>query len=150
MEMYKIDVDEEIYRYLQSKAEPFVDTENSVLRRILLADRARAEVKEQHAASFPKFPPGTPDGLTYILELVYLLVRDYAANRIEAAKKVAEYHGVTYPTVADKYARQLGKSTYEVDRMLEETGFNELKTLLENKFRPFTEIIHEFFKGLNV
>lgn len=45
-----IDLDEDIYQYLKSQAEPFTDTPNSVLRRLLQLDEA-SEAESQRPAS---------------------------------------------------------------------------------------------------
>lgn len=38
--MHKIEIDDDVFRHLQTHAEPFVDTANSVLRRLLFAGTA--------------------------------------------------------------------------------------------------------------
>jgi hypothetical protein len=45
-----IDLDEDIYEYLKSQAEPFTDTPNSVLQRLLQLDEA-SEAESQRTAS---------------------------------------------------------------------------------------------------
>lgn len=52
MEYYKIDVDTEVFQFLQREARPFVDTPNDVLRRLLLN---RAENVRKEGAPTP--PP---------------------------------------------------------------------------------------------
>jgi Mrr N-terminal domain len=44
-DMHTIEVDDEVMNALKNKAEPFVDTPNSVLRRLLLVDGAGATVR---------------------------------------------------------------------------------------------------------
>jgi hypothetical protein len=44
--MPEIDLDSDIFEYLQSQAEPFVDTPNTVLRRLLNIDRAESDSSE--------------------------------------------------------------------------------------------------------
>lgn len=47
----QVDLDDEVFEYLKSKAEPFVDTPNSVLRRLLGIDgRGRPTAKATHAS----------------------------------------------------------------------------------------------------
>ena len=41
MKMYSIEIDENIWHLLQQNAEPFVDTPNSVLNRLLTDDEAK-------------------------------------------------------------------------------------------------------------
>lgn len=56
MEQYKLDVDEEVFGALQAQAIPFVDTPNSVLRRILELDST-----QDHAVppARVKYPPSS-------------------------------------------------------------------------------------------
>ena len=71
------------------------------------------------------------------------------SDRIEATRIVAEKHNVRYPTVADKYARQLGKKAYDFERMLEEPELKEFKTALKQKFNKYVQYIDEFFGELH-
>lgn len=146
MKMYKIEVDEEVYRFLQSKAEPFVDTENSVIRRELLGS-TRSVVTGKSRLEFLDIPRRIPDGLRHILEVVYL-VNKYSMDRTEATREVAERHNIMYPTVADKYTRQLGKAAHDIDTMLDESRFPQLKKTLEGKYHIYSDYIDEFFNML--
>ncbi len=149
MKMYKIEVDEEVYRFLESKAVPFVDKdENSVLRRLLLRQGTTMAIGVKSGMALPSFPKGIPDGLSQIFEMVYLVKHE--EDRIEATKRVAQAHNIKYPTVVDKYARQLGKRVFEVDRMLQEPELNELKAILKTKFSIHSDIIDEFFSKLEI
>jgi len=146
MKMHKIEVDEEVYQFLQSKAEPFVDTENSTLRKLLLGSTSSV-ARGEFGLEFPDIPRRIPDGLGHILEVAYL-VSKYSMDRTEATREVAERHNIMYPTVADKYARQLGKSAYDIDTMLDEPGFLQLKRTLEEKYHMCSDYINEFFNML--
>jgi hypothetical protein len=53
MEMREIQVDEEVWQYLQERAVPLVDTPNSVLRRLLFGKR-RGRKRREEAASRPR------------------------------------------------------------------------------------------------
>jgi hypothetical protein len=41
MKFHQVDVDDEVFEYLKRKAEPFVDTPNSVMRRELLNKKTK-------------------------------------------------------------------------------------------------------------
>jgi negative regulator of replication initiation len=147
MKMYKIEVDEEVYRYLQKKAEPFVDTVNSTIRRELSLGPTASVARGESRLEFPDIPKRIPDGLGDILKVTHL-VKKYSIDRIEATREVAKRRNIMYPTVADKYARQLGKSAHDIDTMLDEPGFLQLKRTLKEKYHRYSDYIDEFFNVL--
>ena len=148
--MFKIDIDEDIWTFLKKHAEPFEDTPNSVLKRLLLGENTKIETqdfKQDEKTEFPFFPGGTPQALQQILEVVFL-VKKHGSNRIKATHIVAQKHGdIEYQTVIDKYCRQLNKKAYEIDRLLN-SDLNEFKSILKNKFINHRDIINEFFEIL--
>ena len=146
MKMYKIEVDEEVYRFLQSKAEPFIDTANSILRKLLLGSTTSPARGKSRLESLD-IPRRIPDGLGHILEVAYL-VSKYSMDRTEATREVAERHNIMYPTVADKYTRQLDKAAHDIDTMLDEPKFSQLKRTLEEKYHMYSDYINEFFNML--
>ena len=88
MKMYSIEIDEGVWSYLQKHAEPFVDTPNTVLNRLLLGAGKKtnksADVTESPAISIK----GTPKSLAQILEVIYEMeINGY--SRIEATNRVA-------------------------------------------------------------
>ncbi|GAB2498963.1 hypothetical protein GCM10027084_10230 [Pseudoxanthomonas sangjuensis] len=91
----------------------------------------------------PTFPGGTPEALRQIIE-VALLVKKRAYDRVSATKLVADKHKVTPNTVLDKYCRQLGLNTQKFDRLLDQPGLKELKTLLQSKFNAHADLIGKF------
>ena len=108
MQFYKIEVDEKVWNYLKSKAEPFEDTPNSVLNRILFSERKTNLYKKNNEISktnHPPFPNGIPKALAQILEVVYE-VKVSGRNRNEATNLVGQRKGATPQTVTDKYCRQ--------------------------------------------
>ncbi len=149
MKMYRIEVDEDVYKFLKKHAEAFVDKdENSVLRKLLLGKKVLPAKKEaefrvngKYSGNFPDLPAGIPDGLGYILEMVYLLKKEITNSRIEAAKMVAERHNIKYSTVAEKYARQLDLSADDIDRMLDDIEYIELRNVLKAKFPKYNGVI---------
>ncbi|MDD5451154.1 MAG: hypothetical protein PHT49_04595 [Desulfovibrionales bacterium] len=151
MQTYKIEIDERVWNYLKSKAEPFEDTPNSVLNRILLGGQLSGlqEVNRKSTISTPPiFPDGAPKALAQILEVIYE-VKKSGRNRREATNLVAQRRNTAPQTVIDKYCRQLGKRAYEIDRLLEDQKLGELRALLEKKFVNHREVINSFFASLN-
>jgi hypothetical protein len=150
MQTYKIEIDEKVWNYLKSKAEPFEDTPNSVLNRILLGgEMSRPEVTGKIPVSIPTtFPDGVPKALAQILEVIHE-VKKSGRNRREATNLVAQRRNTAPQTVIDKYCRQLGKRAYEIDRLLEDQNLGELRVLLERKFVNHRDLINSFFASLN-
>ena len=151
MQTYKIEIDEKVWNYLKTKAEPFEDTPNSVLNRILLGgDLSRLnEVNRKTAVSIPtSFPDGIPKALEQILEVIHE-VKKSERNRREATNLVARRRNTAPQTVIDKYCRQLGRRAYEIDRLLEDQNLREFRALLERKFVNHRNLIDSFFNSLN-
>lgn len=142
MKMFTIEVDEEVYRFIESEAVPFVDKDpNSVLRKLLLKKGINVPNNVRNVTIFSDL--GMPDGLRQVLQVVDLVKQ--GEDRVGATKKVALAHGIKYPTVVDKYARQLGKRVLEINKMLQEPEFHELKALLKKKYGAHSDTIEEFF-----
>jgi len=151
MKMYKIEIDEEIWNFLKSKAEPFEDTPNSVLRRLVFGEKS-SEIyignQKVSISEIPKFPNYTPRALVQILEVIYM-IKKRDLNRKEATKLIAKRKNTDYQTIIDKYTRQLGKRAEEIDRLLEDQDLKEFKSLLNGKFENNKNIIDDFFETLN-
>ena len=96
----------------------------------------------------PSFPDGVPKALAQILEVIYE-VKKSGRSRREATNLVAERRNTAPQTVIDKYCRQLGKRSYEIDRLLEDQNLKEFKALLERKFVNHRNLIDSFFNYLN-
>jgi hypothetical protein len=150
MKTYQIEVDEEIYRYLQNKVEDvFKDNPNSVLRKLLLSKQTVGfnGSDKKTITELPDFPKGIPDALIQLLEVIYLVIK-LREDRTMAVKKVAQKHGVEIPTVADKYIRGLNQKTNKFDMILNQSDHNELERILKDKFSDYQEVIGDFFKNL--
>ena len=147
MKLYPIEIDERVWHYLQQNAEPFVDTPNSVLSRLLFGTE---ENKEDPQALFtiPSVDiEGLPKSLSQILEVVYEMeVNGY--SRIQATNRVAKKRGTAPQTITDKYCRQLGKRAHEIDELLTEPGYNGFKNLLTSKFSSHRGIIDMYFDSM--
>ncbi len=149
MRMHTIDIDQEVLDYLKSQAEPFTDTPNDVLRRLLLGKTSSeklAQFKPREASShnLPPVPAGTPKALEHILQVVYL-THFSGIPRSKATKDVAKIHGGIAPqTVLDKYCRQLNLKASEFDRLIAEPGLGGLKEILYAKFNGHSEVIDNY------
>ena len=144
----KIEIDEEVWQVLKKNAEPFEDSPNSVLRRLLIGKNNESSSYEAKAHDeFPKFLHGVPKALAEILEVIYG-VRKLGMARTQATNVVAQKRKLVPQTVIDKYCRQLNKRAYEVDRLLEPQRLNELQSLLSQKFVNHGGLIRDFFKSL--
>ena len=70
MKMHTIEIDENLWSYLQKHAEPFVDTPNSVLKPILF-DTSNDPSPTNHELKIPAVSiQGIPKSLAQILEVV--------------------------------------------------------------------------------
>jgi negative regulator of replication initiation len=150
--LYKIDIDEDIWSFLKKHAEPFEDTPNTVLKRLLRVNgTAKSREGQTNASSItkaeiPSFSNSAPAALQQILEVIFL-VKKLGHTRTEATNLVAEKRGIAPQTVIDKYCRQLNKQAYEIDRLLAE-DVEVIKMLLEKRFFKHRDIIHNFFSLL--
>jgi len=150
MNSHTIEIDERVWRYLQSQAIPFKDTPNSVLHRILFNEgnfdrlSIRDNVKKGIA---PRLPDGTPKALAQILEVLYEMNK-LGMSRPQATNIVAQRRRTSPQTIIDKYCRQLNKRAYEIDRLLQQKDLTDFKLLLENKFTNHKDVINSFFNTL--
>jgi negative regulator of replication initiation len=147
MKMYSIEIDEKIWSYLQKHAEPFVDTPNTVLNRLLLGTSKEAN----KPTGMPPTPSvsikGTPKSLSQILEVIYeMKINGY--SRTEATNRVAQKRGTASQTITDKYCRQIGKKAQEIDELLSEPGYGAFRALLKNKFSAHQQVIDAYFESL--
>ena len=147
MKMYSIDIDEKVWHLLQQNAEPFVDTPNSVLNRLLFPGKDSGE-EDIPLFSLPAVTvEGLPKSLSQILEVVYeIQVNGY--TRIQATNRVAKKRGTAPQTITDKYCRQLGKRAHEIDELLTEPNFSRFKDLLMSKFTGHRGIIDMYFDSM--
>ncbi len=149
MKMYPIEIDERVWRHLQKHAEPFIDTPNSVLSRLLLGT-STAPHNKAHTPDIPAISvEGTPKSLAQILEVIFEMeINGY--SRTEATNRVAENRGTAPQTITDKYCRQLGKKAQEIDELLSEPGYEQFKQLLKSKFNDHQVIIDTYFESLMI
>jgi len=150
MKYHKIDIDDEVYGFIKQKAEPFVDTPNSVLRRLLLhsdgntaPSAPRRMSSENHEVQ--KFSADVPAALQETLAVARLVIN--GTPRPSATNRVANSLGIAPQTVLDKYCRQLGLKAYEFDRLLEQPGRADLISLLRKRFPTHEDIIKKYLSG---
>lgn len=140
----RIEVDEEVYSFLQAHARPFEDTPNSVLRRLLLGRESSSGTgSHQIAVDLPKDLPASLAQILQVIQLV--LVKNL--SRTEATREVAQRLGVAPQTVLDKYTRQLGMKARDFDSMLL-GSLNEIEQFLKTRFRRHSAAIASFFRQL--
>ncbi len=152
---HQIEIDSEVWAFLKQHAEPFEDTPNTVLRRLLLiksgTNRTNSKTTEhvtdkERNTEMPSFPIGTPAALQQILEVTYMVInRGYL--RTDATSFVAKRRGITNQSVTDKYCRQLGKQAEEIDLLLEH-NLDGFKSLLIRRFPRYQDVIKSFFSKL--
>lgn len=156
MPNHMIEVDDDVMAYLRTKAEPFVDTPNSVLRRVLLAasvskpGRAPGVVVPVLASSpSPKvdIPFGMPEALRQTLEVVSYMRRS-GVDRNSATLFVAKSHNIARETVSDKYCRQMGLTAAQLDRLLSEPSLEQFAGRLRSKFPAFATQIRTVLAAL--
>jgi hypothetical protein len=141
MRNYTIEIDEVIMEYLKKHAEPFSDTPNTVLHRLLFGNLKPAVTQQVfQTAVFESMPKA----LSQILEVIYQVGKE-GKTRPDATRIVAEKNRTAPQTVIDKYCRQLGKNAQEVDRLLAEPGLGGFKMILINKFPKQQGAISDFF-----
>jgi negative regulator of replication initiation len=143
MKYYKVEIDEEVWDYIKSQAEPLIDTVNSVLRRLLLGGQSTKSPAYKSADNNfgpLDLPRNIPRSLAQILEVIHE-VRYNKRQRPEATRIVAQRYGTTPQTILDKYCRQLGKKANEIDELLDESDLEEFRHLLVNKFPNYVDLI---------
>ncbi len=152
MRFHQVEVDDEVFQFVQRQAEPLVDTFNSALRQVLPLDGQSREptrlssfpqgAPAKNSSDLPSFPSATPQALRQILEVVHL-IRGGAYTRTTATSFVAKQHNIFPQTVLDKYCRQLGLTAREFDRLLEQADAADLRKLLKSKFPEYGEVIDQ-------
>lgn len=153
MQKQTIEIDQEVFEFLKMQAEPFIDTPNDVLRRLLLNNKFPSQAKQYNisqksAHTPPPVPAGTPKALNQILQVIYL-AHHQNIYRPKATKMVADIYGVAPQTVIDKYCRQLNLTASEFDKLLSETGILTLKNKLHSKFNEYSTLIDNYLEIKN-
>jgi hypothetical protein len=145
MEMHMIEVDDRIFKFLQKNAEPFIDTPNTVLYRLLLNEKY---TKAPEASPSLKLS-GLPKALSQTLEVLYE-INKHGLSRQKATRLIAEKHNTVPSTIMDKYCKQLELKARDIDLMLEEPGYEKFMNILKDRFSEYEGIIDMFFETLFV
>ena len=149
MQNHQVEVDEEVFAYVQQHAEPLIDDFNSTIKRLLGASgkhKKHKNIQPTISASQPTPIPGlnlpreAPQSLRHILEVAYLVSKQ-GESRTDATRSVAKIHKVTPQTVLDKYCRQLNLTAAEFDRLLYEPNLISLRKMLKAKFYEYNNLI---------
>ena len=145
MKMHRIEIDDKVWNHLKNFAEPFTDTPNSVLNKLLFG---HSKKKRTNAEKDPSIDiKGVPDALSQIFEVLFEMEIN-GLSRIQSTSKVAKAKGTTPNTVREKYCNQLDKKASEIDRLFNKPGYEEFKQLLKDKFVIQKDIIEIFFESL--
>jgi hypothetical protein len=145
MKMHRIEIDDKVWNHLKNFAEPFTDTPNSVLNRLLFGHPKK---KSPNTAKDTCIDiKGVPNALSQIFEVLYEMEIN-GLSRVQATNKVAKAKGTTPKAVRDKYCNQLNKKASEIDRLFNKPGYEDFKQLLKDKFVTQKDIIEIFFESL--
>ncbi|MBW2252176.1 MAG: hypothetical protein JRF60_16495, partial [Deltaproteobacteria bacterium] len=145
MKMHRIEIDNKVWNHLKNFAEPFTDTPNSVLNRLLFGQSKKKSPNARKDTSINI--KGVPNALSQIFEVLYEMEIN-GLSRVQATNKVAKSKGTTPKTVREKYCTQLNKKASEIDRLFNKPGYEEFKQLLKDKFVIQKDIIEIFFESL--
>lgn len=145
MKMHRIEIDDKVWNHLKNFAEPFTDTPNSVLNKLLFGHSKKKSPNARKDTSINI--KGVPNALSQIFEVLYEMEIN-GLSRIQATNKVARAKGTTPKTVREKYCNQLNKKASEIDRLFNKPGYAEFKQLVKDKFVTHKDIIEIFFESL--
>ena len=154
MHNHPVEVDEEVFAYVQQRAEPLIDDFNSTIKRLLgitgKHKRVKPTVTTNQPTPFPglNLPREAPQSLRHILEVAYLVSKQ-GESRTDATRSVAKMHRVTPQTVLDKYCRQLNLTAAEFDRLLYEPDLKSLRKMLKTKFYDYNALIDDVLSKSN-
>lgn len=145
MKMHRIEIDDKVWNHLKNFAEPFTDTPNSVLNRLLFGHTKK---KSPNAGKNTCINiTGIPNALSQIFEVLFEIeINGY--SRVQATNKVAKAKGTTPKTVREKYSSQLNKKASEIDRLFNKPDYEEFKQLLKDKYITHKDVIEIFFESL--
>ena len=87
MKMHRIEIDDKVWNHLKNFAEPFTDTPNSVLNRILFSHSKKKNLNAGKDTSINI--KGVPNALSQIFEVLYEMEIN-GLSRVQATNKVAK------------------------------------------------------------
>ena len=151
MRFHQVNVDEDVFAYVQQHAEPLIDDFNTAIKRLLgLGNRPIKAKSIQTPTALPglSLPKEVPQSLRHIMEVAYLAYKQ-GESRTDATRIVAKLHGVAPQTVQDKYCRQLNLTAAEFDRLLDEAQLKTLRGMLHSKFSEYISLVDEVLSDTN-
>lgn len=92
-------------------------------------------------------PEDIPMALTHALQVIHM-VKKNGFSRVNATIEVAKKWNIARQTIQDKYCRQLGVSSVEIDNLLKKSDTTELKAVLKNKYPEYQRYLDSFFSKL--
>ena len=150
MRYRKIEVDEEVYAYLQKKAKSRRDGFNNVLRQELLgAADARDGTEAVEVTERLEMPGGVPRLLRQMLEVVES-VRFGRQSRSQATRGPAQEDGIRFEELSDKFCDKLGLTLSQFDRLLDSDQHEDLRAALKSKYPRHSEWIDSFLAELSL
>ena len=142
MKTHHVEVDDEVFSFIQKQAQPLVDDFNSALKRYIgISNKATPNATPAQKNEMLILDAGTPNALRHILEVMHIMSNGY--SRQEATKITARDFGVTIQAIQDKYGRQLQLSSAVFDQLLAEPNYTKLREKLKNKFPAHKAMIDE-------
>jgi negative regulator of replication initiation len=154
MQFHHVDVDDEVFAFVQQHAEPLVDDFNTTIKRLLGLAGQSAKPKssqlKQSSTAIPglSLPRDVPQSLRQIMEVAFLVYKQ-GESRTDATRMVAKRHRLAPQTVQDKYCRQLNLTAAKFDRLLDEVQLKTLREILHSKFFEHISLIDDVFLGRN-
>lgn len=152
MHDHQVEVDDEVFSYVQQHAEPLVDNFNTTIKRLLgltvKGPGSQPSLSKGQPTPIPglELPRETPQALRQILEVAYL-VSKRGESRTDATRIVARTRHVAPQTVLDKYCRQLDLTAADFDRLLDEPQLTSLRTKLHRKFPEYSGVVDDILSG---
>ncbi len=145
MQSFRIEIDEEIMDLLLANSEPFEDTPQNILKKLLgLKKKGLQYLKFDIPVNKIKVKS---KALLEILGVIYFM-KTFGCTRIQATRAVARKRKILYESVADKYTRRMRLNLPEMDILLTQPGLIDLKALLKKRFPRYSGDINYFFLRL--
>jgi hypothetical protein len=145
MKMHWIEVDDKIWEFLKKHAEPFEDTPNSVLTRLLFRQNEDRNGNESPSIKVS----GLPKSLAHVLEVISEIAIN-GFSRTQATRLVAERNNTVPTTIMDKYCRQLKLKAHDVDELLKEPDYSRFIGKLKEKFPEYNDVIETYFDTITM
>ena len=144
-----VEIDDEVFEYVQNHDESLVDDFNSALKKLLGLIMQQTNLKkitnDRNIRSLPFISSTMPNTLSQILEVSHLVTKK-GYTRNEATNLVAKRLKIEKQTVLDKYCRRMGLKAQEFYFLLSEPGNKKLKQKLYSLFPNHEKTIDATFE----